>query len=127
METNRATEDMAQGCVCSESVLLAVCPEFEVDVDDRIIRGRNGKQWGCTGAIMGIVTDREQTMEEALITLPRAQELRRRFEAEMKTINCREPTGADLTTEEGIKKSMSSNTPRPFVSPQSPPPTGACS
>jgi hypothetical protein len=30
----------------------------------------------------------------------------------MKTINCRELTGADLTTEEGIKQFMSSDTPQ---------------
>ena len=51
-------------------------------------------------------------MEEALRTLAVAQEFRRRFEAEMETINCRELTGADLTTEEGIEQFMSSDTPQ---------------
>jgi hypothetical protein len=41
-----------------------------------------------------------------------AQEFRRRFEAEMKTINCRELTGIDLSTEEGLKQFMGSDVPQ---------------
>ena len=40
-----------------------------------------------------------------------AQEFRRRFEAKMETINCRELTGVDLSTEEGREQFMSSDTP----------------
>jgi len=40
-----------------------------------------------------------------------AQEFRRRFEAEMETINCRDFTGADLSTEEGREQYMSSDIP----------------
>ena len=50
-------------------------------------------------------------MEEGLRTLAVAQEFRRRFEAEMETINCRELTGADLSTQEGIEEYMNSDTP----------------
>lgn len=31
MEQNRATQIMAQGYVCSEAVLMAVCQEFEIE------------------------------------------------------------------------------------------------
>jgi hypothetical protein len=41
-----------------------------------------------------------------------AQEFRRRFEAEMGTINCRELTGADLTTKEGLEHFMNSDIPQ---------------
>jgi hypothetical protein len=51
-------------------------------------------------------------MEEGLGALRVVQEFRRRFEAEMETITCRELTGADLSTEEGIKQYMSSDTPQ---------------
>jgi len=37
METNRAMEHMAQGLVCSESVLLATCEEFGIEVDEKVI------------------------------------------------------------------------------------------
>ena len=51
-------------------------------------------------------------MEEGLRELEITREFRRRFEAEMETISCRELTGADLTTEEGVKQFMSSDMPR---------------
>lgn len=51
-------------------------------------------------------------MEDALQRLAVMQEFRRRFEAEMKTINCRKLTGLDLSTEEGIKQLMNSDTPQ---------------
>ena len=125
METNRAMALMAQGYVCSEAVLLAVCQEFELEIDSRIIPriailfaggiGNTGAVCGAvSGAVMalGLMKDRGETMEEALRTLSVAQEFRCRFEAEMETINCRELTGLDLGTEEGIKQLMSSDIPR---------------
>ena len=51
-------------------------------------------------------------MEEGLRALGVVQEFRRRFEARMGTIACRELTGADLTTEEGIARFMNSETPQ---------------
>jgi hypothetical protein len=51
-------------------------------------------------------------MEEALNKLSVVREFRRRFEAEMETINCRELTGTDLSTPEGIEQFMSSNIPQ---------------
>jgi C_GCAxxG_C_C family probable redox protein len=78
--------------------------------------------FGNTGAVCGAVVGammalglkrgRADTMEEMLGELAVAQEFRRRFEAEMGTINCRELTGADLTTAEGLEQFMSSDTPQ---------------
>ena len=125
METNRATEYMAQGHACSEAVLLAVCKEFEFEIDDKIIPGiaslfaggigNTGSVCGAvTGAVMamGILKVRGKTMEEVINNLALAQEFRRRFEAEMETINCRELTGIDLTTKEGIEQLMNSDIPK---------------
>jgi C_GCAxxG_C_C family probable redox protein len=77
--------------------------------------------FGNTGAVCGAVAGammalglkrgRPDTMDEMLPALAVAQEFRRRFEAEMGTISCRELTGADLTTEEGVEQYMSSDTP----------------
>ena len=52
------------------------------------------------------------TMEEMFSILGLAAEFRKRFEAEKETINCRELTGADLSSEEGLKQYMSSDTPQ---------------
>ena len=61
---------------------------------------------------IGLKQRRADTMEEMLRNLAVAREFRRRFEAEMKTINCRELTGVDLSTEEGIEQFMGSDIPR---------------
>lgn len=61
---------------------------------------------------MGILKERGKTMEEVINNLALAQEFRRRFEAEMETINCRELTGIDLTTKEGIEQLMTSDIPK---------------
>jgi hypothetical protein len=61
---------------------------------------------------IGLKRGRANTMEEGLRGLAVPREFRRRFEAEMGTINCRELTGVDLTTEEGLQQFMSSDTPR---------------
>ncbi len=125
METNRATEHMAQGLVCSESVLLAVCEEFEIEVDEKVIPkiayafaggvGNTGAVCGAVaGAIMaiGLIKERGETMEEMFSILGLAAEFRKRFEAEKETINCRELTGIDLTTPEGIEQLMGSDVPQ---------------
>jgi C_GCAxxG_C_C family probable redox protein len=125
METNRATENMMQGHVCSESVLLAVCQEFGMEIDDKIIpriaglfAGGIGNSGSVCGAVtravmaMGLLKERGETLEEELDTFTIAQEFRRHFEAEMKTINCRELTGLDLTTKEGVDQLMNSDIPQ---------------
>lgn len=65
---------------------------------------------GATMAI-GLKKGRGETMEQAFRNLALAQEFRRRFEAELETISCRELTGADLTTEKGLQEYMSSDIP----------------
>lgn len=125
MEPDRAQQLMAQGYVCSEAVLLATCQEFELEIDESAIprianlfaggMGNTGAVCGAvSGALMaiGLMKDRGATMEEALHTLGVAADFRSRFEAEMKTIHCRELTGMDLTTPEGIKQFMESEVPQ---------------
>lgn len=63
---------------------------------------------GATMAI-GIVRKQSTSIEEWLATAEIAREFRRRFEAEMRTINCRELTGLDFSTDEGLGKLMSSD------------------
>ena len=77
--------------------------------------GNTGAVCGAVaGAVMaiGLKIERGDTMEEGLRALRVVQEFRHRFEAEMETISCRELTGADLTTEEGIEQFMRSATPQ---------------
>ena len=52
---------------------------------------------------------RGETMEEIMGNLAVVREFRRRFEAEMGDIDCRELTGIDLSTEEGLKQAMGSD------------------
>jgi len=99
-----------------------VCQDFEIEneIIPRIAFFFGGG-FGNTGAVCGAVCgammalglkmEKPDTMEEALGSLAVAQEFRRRFEAEMGTINCRELTGADLTTKEGIEQYMASDKP----------------
>ena len=125
METNRATELMAEKYVCSESVLLATCEAFGIEIDEKVIPriayafaggvGNTGSVCGAVaGATMaiGLVKGRGETMEEMFSILGLAAEFRKRFEAEKETINCRELTGADLTTPEGTEQYMKSDVPQ---------------
>ncbi|MFC2099286.1 C-GCAxxG-C-C family protein [Candidatus Bipolaricaulota bacterium] len=125
METNRATELMADRYVCSESVLLATCEAFGIEVDEKVIPkiayafaggvGNTGAICGAVaGAIMaiGLIKERGETMEEMFSVLGLAAEFRKRFEAERKTISCRDLTGRDLTTPEGIEQFMGSDVPQ---------------
>jgi len=100
-----------------------VCQEFEIEneIIPRIAScfgggiGNTGAVCGAVaGAVMaiGLKKERGDTMEHWLRISAVAQEFRRRFEAEMETINCRELTGADLSTPEGIQQFMGSDTPQ---------------
>ncbi len=122
METNRATEHMANGLVCAESVLLATCEELGVRVDENVIPkiayafaggiGNTGSVCGAVaGAVMaiGLIKDRGESMEEMMEVLGTATEFRRRFEHEMNTISCRELTGLDLSKPEGIEQLMNTD------------------
>lgn len=125
MESNRAAEHMANGLVCAESVLLATCEEFGVDVDEDVIPkiafafaggiGNTGSVCGAVaGAVMaiGLIRERGRTMQEMMANISLAAELRNRFQAEMETIFCRELTGIDLTTPEGLQESVNSDIPQ---------------
>ena len=125
METNRATELMTEKYVCSESVLLATCEAFGIEVDEKVIpriayafAGGVGNTGSICGAVagatmaIGLIKGRGETMEEMFSILGLAAEFRKRFEAEKKTINCRELTGADLTTPEGLEQYMKSDVPQ---------------
>ena len=102
---------------------MAVCQEF--GIENEIIpqiascfAGGMGNTGAVCGAVSGAVIaiglkkGRGETMEEYLGNLAVAQEFRRRFESEMKTINCRELTGIDLSTPAGIKQLMDSDIPK---------------
>jgi C_GCAxxG_C_C family probable redox protein len=102
-----------------------VCQEFEIEIDNRIIPriafgfaggfGNTGAVCGAVvgaGMAIGLMTEQGETMEERLRALGVVREFRRRFEAKMETISCRELTGADLSTEEGIQRFMSSDAPQ---------------
>ncbi len=74
--------------------------------------GNTGAVCGAVvGAVMaiGLKQGRAGTMEEMLGNLAEVSEFRRRFEAEMGDIRCRELTGLDLSTEEGLKQLMNSD------------------
>ena len=100
-----------------------MCQELEIEqeIDPRIAHffaggiGNSGSVCGAViGAVMaiGLKVEPGNTMEEMLRNLAVAREFRRRFEAEMETISCRELTGADLTTQEGLEQYMGSDTPQ---------------
>ena len=102
-----------------------MCQEFELEIDSKMIPriafgfaggiGNTGAVCGAVaGAVMAISLKRErgETADDAFRTLAVVQEFRRRFEAEMGTISCRELTGTDLTTKQGIEHLMSSDIPQ---------------
>jgi len=56
------------------------------------------------------VVEPGETMEEGLAAMRVAEEFRRRFESKIGSINCRDLTGLDLTTAEGMKGLMGTDT-----------------
>jgi C_GCAxxG_C_C family probable redox protein len=96
-----------------------VCQKFELEKDinpaiANLFAGGLGNTGAVCGAVAGAVMaiglkrGRGESMEDMMANLAAAQEFRRRFEAEMESINCRELTGLDLTTQEGLEQLMSS-------------------
>ena len=61
---------------------------------------------------LGLLLERGETMDEAIGALEVVAEFRRRFEEEMGSIHCRDLTGVDLTTEEGIEQLVGSDIPQ---------------
>jgi C_GCAxxG_C_C family probable redox protein len=99
-----------------------VCQEFGLEVEDDIIPqiasgfaggiGNTGAVCGAVvGAVMalGLIQGRGETIEEMFGNLKVAEKFRRRFEDKMGTIHCRELTGMDLTTDQGIEQLMNSD------------------
>lgn len=100
-----------------------MCQEFGIEGGSDIIPqiasgfaggiGNTGAVCGAVvGAVMaiGLTQKRAQSMEDMFANLTLVQEFRRRFEAEMGTINCRELTGLDLSTSEGLKQAVEQQT-----------------
>ena len=103
-------------------MLLAVCREFGIEMDEDVIppiafgfAGGIGNTGAVCGAVAGatmaitLKLGRGEDMGEMLQRLGVVQEFRRRFEEEMKTISCRELTGLDLTTVEAQAELMNSD------------------
>jgi C_GCAxxG_C_C family probable redox protein len=102
-----------------------VCQEFGLEKDNPAIpkiaygfAGGIGNTGAVCGAVVGAVMaislklGRGETMEGMLENLRKVREFRRRFEAEMGEIGCRELTGLDLTKEEDMGQLMSSDVPQ---------------
>lgn len=102
-----------------------MCQEFELEQDNAAIpriasgfAGGIGNSGAVCGAVVGGVMaiglklGRADTMEGMLQNLGVAREFRRRFEAEMGNIGCRELTGLDLTAEQDLVRLMNSDIPK---------------
>jgi len=96
-----------------------VCREFGIDTPEGIFpqiafgfAGGLGNTGAVCGAVVGAVMalglrrGRGEDMEEMFARMGEVAEFRRRFEAEMGTISCRELTGLDLSTEQGREELM---------------------
>ena len=128
MDPNRATRFLEEGYTCAESVLMAVSQEFEIEneISPHMAMcfgggiGLTGAVCGAvSGAVMaiGLINGPAANVQEFQRTMPLAQELRRRFEEKMKTMNCRELTGVDLTKPENFEQYMNSDTPQKVCAP----------
>ncbi|MGD0766229.1 MAG: C-GCAxxG-C-C family protein [Dehalococcoidia bacterium] len=116
MELNPAQQLMARRYHCSEAVLMAVCKEMGIEspLIPRIATafaggmGRSGEVCGAvTGAIMciGIKHGREEPGQWQADDIANGltQRFLRAFRDEMGAIQCRELTGFDLSTPEGLQ------------------------
>ena len=104
-------------------MLLAVCQEFEIDneIIPRIASGFGGGI-GNTGSVcgavaggvmaIGLIMEREDTLEGWFSMAEVVKEFRRRFEAEMETINCSELTGLDFNETHSLEELMNSDIPQ---------------
>jgi C_GCAxxG_C_C family probable redox protein len=113
MELNPAQELMARGYHCSEAVLLAVCQEMGIESElvPRIATAfaggmaRSGEVCGAvSGALMaiGIKHGRSDLGQPGDQAIRLSGEVMHAFRDEMGTLLCRELTGYDLATAEGL-------------------------
>ena len=99
-----------------------MCQDYELEPENPAIPkiasafgGGIGNTGSVCGAVIGAVMaislkmERGDTMADWMRIAGAAQEFRRRFEDEMGTISCRELTGVDLSTPEGMQQAASSN------------------
>lgn len=102
-----------------------MCQELKIGSENEIIPriafgfaggiGQTGSVCGAVaGAVMAISLNvkRGESMQEGFLALEVVAKFRRRFEAEMGSIECRELTGADFSTKEGIEAYMQSDIPK---------------
>ena len=102
-----------------------MCRELKLPVDEKVVArlasgfgGGMGNTGGTCGAVVGAVMALGLTndpgddadLEEGLAFAKRVAALRRAFEAEMGSSECRELTGLDLTTPEGVDELLNSDT-----------------
>lgn len=103
--------------------MLAVCQQtgLESDVVPRVATafgggiGGTGSVCGAlVGAVMaiGLRHGRQQASERDGRAFALTQELRHRFEAEMGHVDCRDLTGMDLSTREGVQRFYASDVPQ---------------
>jgi C_GCAxxG_C_C family probable redox protein len=122
MEPNRAQQLAARGYHSGEAVLLAVCQELGIDSEivPRIasgfgygISGRGTVCGAVVGSVMaiGLRHGREEPWQQRDNAHSLVQEFCQRFEEEMGHLYCRDLTGMDPSTPEGIEAQMSSDVP----------------
>lgn len=122
MELNPAQQLLARRYHCAESVLTAVCRELGVESElvPRIATafgggmGRSGEVCGAvTGALMGIGVKlgREQPEQSVTEINTLARRLLQGFREQMGSIYCRDLTGMDLSTTEGLQQYRASDVP----------------
>ncbi len=113
MELNPAQQLMAKRYHCSESVLMAVCQKLGVEspliprIATPFAGGMVGTGEVCgavTGALMaiGATHGRDEIGQREGEAHRLGQEVMRAFREEMGTLLCRELTGHDLSTPEGL-------------------------
>lgn len=121
MDANRATRLLEEGYNCAQSVLMAVCQEHNIEVDKPEIAMCLGGGIGFMGEVCGAVTGGAmaigmvkgpaEDLQEFQENMPVVQEFRKRFEAEMKSIHCRDLTGMSLSEPGEFEAFMESEIP----------------
>lgn len=112
---DKALSDFKAGYNCGETVLLAIKEAYEIDTDmvPKIATGfgggisRQGRECGAVcGAVMGFGLRHGRSSPEELRanTYNRVVEFYKRFKGRYGSVICKELSGCDLSTIEGIRK-----------------------